>query len=154
MTSTPRSSRRTRLVGAALLVAVFLSGVLAGVAADRLLGRPAGGWAHAGGRWAERRGGPLADLADRLDLTPEQRARVEAVLERRHGEIKEFWRESGPRLRTIVDSTHVEIRSVLTASQREEFESVVAERRARHEARHGRGRTGLKPPRWGEDEKP
>lgn len=123
---------RTRVLAFVVLVATFLAGGAAGIAADRFV-RPTPAAAEAGGEEREkdadkrhRRGHVL----DQLSLTAEQQARIDGILERRRGELEAFWDEAGPELRAIADSARADIRAVLTADQRERYDRLLAERRA------------------------
>jgi len=90
--------------------------------------------AHADGR-DHQRPHRDSDIFDQLGLTPEQRTRVDEILEARKMHVDAFWNEAGPRLRAIVDSTRAEIREVLTPEQRAEYDRIREERRRR---RHDR----------------
>lgn len=128
--------RRARLLGLALLVTTFLVGTLAGAAFSRaLVARepappPVPGW-HCHGPHGGKKG---SAIFDQLDLTPQQRAQVDRIMERRRAETAAFWERDGARLRGIVDSTRAEIRAVLTPEQREKYERLRAEHRARRRA--------------------
>lgn len=128
----PDSPRQARLLGVALLFATFAIGGLAGAAAVRLSAarEPAAAAPAAEGRTPREECRRTSTL-DRVGLTPEQRERVNAVLERRRRETGAFWDEYGPILRAIVDSTRAEIRAVLTDEQRAEYDRLRAERRRR-----------------------
>lgn len=124
---------RARLVGFALLVATFLAGALAGAAVNqvRAAGDPATARADDGRERCRERRDPYGYLG----LAPEQQARVDAVLDRRHKEIDAFWDENGPQMRMIVDSARAEFRSILTDEQRAEFDRRRAAERERRKQR-------------------
>jgi Spy/CpxP family protein refolding chaperone len=108
---------RTRLVGFALIAVTFLVGALAGAAFERVLSAD-----------AIRRDVPAAEdrrghLIDQVDLRPEQRAAIDAILERRSERMKAAWSEISPRMEAITDSARVEIMTVLTAEQRADYEA-------------------------------
>jgi len=132
------SMNRTRLLGMALLVATFVAGALAGAAFDRVaVARPADAAARAGD--CERpHGGRKGMVVDQVSPTPEQRQRIEAIMERRRTQMDAFWNGEGQRLRSIVDSTREEIRAVLTPEQRAEYDRLMAERRAHKERERAR----------------
>ena len=128
--------RRAKLLGLATLAAAFLVGALAGAALSHALG------ASEPPRAAADRRGPRStdlELFERLALTPEQRAQVHEILERRRAQMKAFWKEHGPYLRALVDSTRAEVRAVLTPAQRAEEERLWRERRGLHKNRRGPG---------------
>jgi hypothetical protein len=108
----PDPARRARLTGAALLAGVFLAGALAGGAAVRVLDRrPPPGEGHG-------RGGRLPPALEALHPTADQRARIHAILRASKPRIDAVVREMLPRLRAVTDSVEMEIRTVLTESQR------------------------------------
>ncbi|MBW3552350.1 MAG: hypothetical protein KY466_02505 [Gemmatimonadetes bacterium] len=131
---------RTRLVGFGLLFASFLVGALTGAAVDRVLsaeepdGRPR----------AERAEGERRSyVIDRIEMSPEQRASIDAILERRSERMRAVWHEVEPRLDAITDSARAEIMHVLTPDQRAQYERKLEERRARR-GKHRPGEDSMK----------
>lgn len=121
---------RTRLVGFGLLIATFLVGALAGAAADRVLSADQ----PDGKARAEREEGEQRSyVIDRVDMSPEQRASIDAILERRSERMRAVWHEAEPRLDAITDSARADIMQVLTPEQRAQYERKLEERRARRE---------------------
>lgn len=105
--------------GTALLAvaAIFLAGALVGVLATQAF------WA-----WQIHRPGGLAALGVRilsarldrqLDLTPDQRRQVDAILSDTRGELQQVRHESVPRLFAIRDRAFSRIDAVLTPAQRQ-----------------------------------
>lgn len=131
----PDSSRRARLLGIALLLATFVAGGLGGAAMTRALQATQAPPAAGPPTPCERR----QRILDQLDLTAEQRAQVDRILERRRAETEHFWDSAGPRLRVITDSTRAEIRALLTPEQQAEYDRLRAERKAAHQ-RRGEGK--------------
>lgn len=133
----------------ALLAAVFFAGVAGTLGVLRVLehqeattaefrgrdggrsggpGGPRGGPSRGGSSLRPGFGGPeLAPmmfterLADRLQLTEEQRVRVEEAMDRRRKVTEEAMAEVFPRLRSQMDSLQSEIEEVLTEEQIEAF---------------------------------
>ena len=129
------SPARARIIGSALLLAMFVAGGLAGAAFTRVLNaeEPApavqpGVHCHGPHDKGKRRG----EWLKQLDLTPEQRVQVDRIMERRRAETSAFWDREGARLRAIVDSTRSEIRAVLTPAQRARYDELRAQHRAAH----------------------
>jgi Spy/CpxP family protein refolding chaperone len=118
-----RNPRRTRLTGMALLAVTFVVGALAGTAFGRVLkaGEPAPGSPAAAECRGER--GPH-HIFDELDLTPEQRTRIDEIMARGRVRTDSLWKTEGTRIRAAVDSTRAEIRAVLTPAQRTEYDAL------------------------------
>ena len=125
------SATRARALGLALLATIFATGALAGAAFERVSGRAPAASSSAPDAACERK--PKGLIVYQVNPTPEQRTRIDAIMERRRAEMDEFWDGEGRRLRAIVDSTRNEIRRVLTPTQRAEYDRLVAEARARKE---------------------
>lgn len=121
---------RTRLVGFGLLVATFLVGALAGAAVDRVLSAEE---PDRRARAEREEGEKRSYVIDRVEMTPEQRASIDAILERRSERMRAVWQEAEPRLDAITDSARAEIMHVLTPDQRAEYERKLEERRARRQ---------------------
>ncbi len=129
-------SGRSRWIGLVVLIATFIVGTLAGAATVRVVSAREPARVGADGDSASH-----GHLLDRLDLTPQQRQQAEAILERRRAQMDAFWKQRGPELRAIVDSTRAEIRELLTPEQRMKEDSLRAERRREYE-RHDHDRRG------------
>jgi Spy/CpxP family protein refolding chaperone len=116
--------RRARALSAALLLAVFTAGFLAGAAMDRALAsrddRPQG----------KSRGlrGMETEVLERLDLDARQRAAIETIFERRREEAAAVWSEVKPRLNQVVAGTREDLSRVLTPEQLGEYDRLMAER--------------------------
>jgi Spy/CpxP family protein refolding chaperone len=110
---------RMRLLGFALIAATFLAGGMAGAAFDRVITTDTKGGAPAEGR---------GHVIDQVEMTPEQRATIDAILERRSERMQSAWAEISPRLEAITDSARAEIMEVLTPGQRAEYERRLEER--------------------------
>jgi Spy/CpxP family protein refolding chaperone len=129
------TAKRARLTGLAVLAIAFLVGSLTGAAAIRVAD------AEAPPKLMRGKTTQAAPLLERLELTPDQRVQVDAILERRRQEMEQFWNVHRPTLRAIADSARAELRAVLTPEQRAVEEQYMEERRAHHE-RRDRSREG------------
>lgn len=128
--------RRTRLTGAVVLATVFVVGALSGAAIDRALsGRDAS--SHDRAEQRDRQARAHHYVFEQLDLTQQQRARIDSVLDVRRNQVTAFWDSAGPHWRAIVDSTKAGIRAVLTPAQRTEYERLLEQRRAETRRRDG-----------------
>ncbi|MDP9120994.1 MAG: hypothetical protein M3O15_06445 [Acidobacteriota bacterium] len=109
--------RRPAAVGA--IAAIFLLGMLTGVFASHLfilhqIHGP-GGLAAFGTRLM------AADLKRRLDLTPEQQAKVDAILADTRNDIQAVRHECLPRTTAILDRAQARIEQLLDPEQKKEF---------------------------------
>jgi Spy/CpxP family protein refolding chaperone len=128
------TAKRARATGIVILVIMFVAGALAGAATMRVVSAD-----EPPVRMGPPRDHP--DLLERLDLTAEQRARVDVILERRRAQMEEFWDRHRPEMRAIADSARSELRAVLTPEQQ-----LVEERY--HEERTERQRQGRRQHQW------
>ena len=133
---------RSSLLAAALLVVTLVFGVVGGVALDRWLFRPG---AHAAGpraalprRMGDQRADPArlrsefsGQLARALDLTPDQRVRVDSILQRQQSRSRALMRQMAPELQRLADSTRAELQQVLTPEQWERMQQLRSERTGR-----------------------
>lgn len=113
---------KTTIIAAVLVFVAFVSGVLVGIAGDRLYlmrarheGRPL---PHPSPKFIADR------LERRLDLTPQQRKEVEAILNRHGQAIEAISAMTRPRVHTEIQQANAEIERVLTPEQREKFDRV------------------------------
>ena len=125
-----RSPGRTRSLAAVVLAITFVSGGLAGAGVHHLFRPPPPL-------------GPFDLPVHELDLTAEQRAKIDAVLASHQPQIAETTREVFPKMKQIGDQIRAQIREVLTPKQREIVD--------RLEAEHGGpppmpGAPGFRPP--------
>ena len=119
--------RRARLLSAALLAVVFVTGVLVGAATDRAIGGP-----H---ERKPRRHGIDAEVLERMHLDARQEAEVDRILERRRTEAAAVWSEVKPRLNQVVADTRSDLSRILTPEQLREYDLWIAERSRRMEKR-------------------
>jgi Spy/CpxP family protein refolding chaperone len=136
MSEPVRPLSRARALSAALLLAVFTAGLLAGAAMDRAFANRD----HRGRRGLE------AEVFERLDLDAGQKAEIEKILERRRAEAAAVWNEVKPRLNQVVAGTREDLSRVLTREQLAEYDRLMAERWRRMEGRFSSsGKTGEAP---------
>lgn len=115
------SKTRTTVIAAFVIVLTFAAGVIGGAAAHHLLALRRPPLAPPGAHLMVRH------LGNRLDLTDAQRKQIEAIMQRRHEQM-----------RTELDATHAEIARVLTLAQREKFEKMRLRVGRAHERHFGR----------------
>lgn len=132
--------RRMRLAGMALLGVTFVVGMLAGAAfGGRVLnaGEPEARKAEE----CRRERGPH-HVFDQLELSPEQRTRIDGIMARRRARTDSLWRTDGARIRAAVDSTRAEIRAVLTPQQAAEYDRLREQRNQKKRRERGEHRGG------------
>ena len=121
-----RNPSRMRIAGMALLAVTFAVGMLAGTAFGRVLTAREPDAATAAAECEQKRG--PHHIFDELDLSAEQRTRIDGIMARRRERTDSLWQTDGARIRAAVDSTRAEIRAVLTPVQAAEYDRLRAER--------------------------
>ena len=115
--------QRSKWYALLFLLGAFVAGAAIGVAADRAMrhGRPG---AH-GPR------SPLDRMARDLNLTTAQRAAFDTILENREKQMRQLFAPIRPQMDSLMalskgvrDSTHEQLRRVLTPQQRETFDKM------------------------------
>jgi hypothetical protein len=105
-----------RLVAALTLLAIFVAGILAGVALDRTV-QP---------RKVIRTflGADMSGVLGKLELTPVQRQQADAILGRRAPAAESIMVDVAARLHSMSDSLDAELRAILTPAQRGRLDSL------------------------------
>ena len=130
MKNSVESLGRIRAQGVALLVVMFVAGVLAGMAFERLRARPdfpPPGQEPGIDMMRPFSPGRLPPMFDELSLTAAQRAEIGEILERSRPRTDELLESMLPRLRAVTDSVRDEIRAVLTPEQAAKLDSLMAD---------------------------
>ena len=127
------------------LLGAFIAGGALGFAADRVIN---------GERHREGRESPSyrQRLARQLDLSAQQQASIDSLIEQKHTQIVALYRPVRPQLdslavaaRVISDSTNAQIKRLLNPTQQEKFEKMRA--KGRHDLAKKRGRDSSGVPR-------
>lgn len=111
--------RRGTVIAGLLLLLSFAVGALSGMAAEEALGLD---WFDF---FEENRSVDGDRLLAGLNLSADQRARAERILERQEEELENYWEQRLPEVRGLMEQSHLEIRSMLTPAQREAFDERV-----------------------------
>ncbi|HUF50141.1 MAG TPA: hypothetical protein VMN60_04875 [Longimicrobiales bacterium] len=126
------TAKRARLMSVAVLLMTFVAGSLAGAATLRVLAMDAAPRRERGPRSPEA-------MFERLELTAEQRAQAQEIMEDGRAQMETFWTEHGPALRAITDATRARFRAIMTPEQRAIDEAFMARRRQEFQQRSGEG---------------
>ncbi len=121
---------RPRLLAVLALLLAAVGGVAAGVALDQSMSqsRHLGFLARGTAFRPPPNRHPRSELLDRLDasldLTGDQRVRVDSVLARREAEMRALRNQVRPRFDSIAGRTRTDLLQILTPEQRARFEEL------------------------------
>ena len=125
--------RRSKQTALTFLLGALLVGGALGFSADRVLLRdkicPAG----------KDQKGLRARMFDELDLSAEQRAAMDSILDDRHRQMRALMAPIRPRLDSISDASWAQMTTIMTDAQRAEFERLRREVREERAADSARG---------------
>lgn len=119
--------QRSKALALLFFLGAALAGGAVGFTADRVLRD--GECSQSGSQRAMR-----DRIADRLSLTPAQRAAVDTILDERHRQMQEILAPVRPRMDSARLAARGQIARMLTAEQREEFDRMVKESDAKRAA--------------------
>ena len=104
--------------------------------------------AHEGGRGPGHRkmmfggGKALEHLTNELDLTPQQQAQVQPIIDQAKPQLQAIHQEAMQKTRAVMENSAAQIRPLLTAEQQQKFDAIkkaheemIAARRNLHEAK-------------------
>lgn len=118
-----------------MVVAVFIGGLLAGIAGDRfyLFHRRRFFPSQRMAQFATHR---IVDhLDNELHFTPQQKSEVQRIIDRHHARIDSVITGIQPQVRSELDAANGEIEKILTPPQREQFQKI--RMRVQGARRHG-----------------
>jgi Spy/CpxP family protein refolding chaperone len=73
-----------------------------------------------------RHGGQLQHLTKTLNLTPEQTAKVQPILDQAKPQLKAIHQDAMQKAKTVMDNTMSQIRPILTADQQKKLDDMKA----------------------------
>ena len=88
----------------------------------------------------------LKRFGSELDLTPDQKARIESILSDSQERTRAIWEEVAPQMRVEFQATQEEIREVLTPEQRARFAELMEKRQKDRERGGSRDHRNPPPP--------
>jgi Spy/CpxP family protein refolding chaperone len=127
----------TRVKGALLLLLAFLLGVATGALGYGLY-QARTGWWHTARDPARFQQFQLKRLTRELELRPDQRQQLEAILRDTGQEFARLREDIGPRVREIRGRSREKIRAILNPDQQTKFEALEKEWERRAERWRGR----------------
>ena len=117
--------QKSKSLAVMFLLGAFLTGGALGFAADHMIGREKSFDPHGS------RESMSARIAKELDLTPAQRISMDSLMARRREQIREVYRPIRPQLdsldkigRAISESTHAQVRRILTPEQQVKWDAM------------------------------
>ncbi len=135
----------SRLRVALVLGLTFAAGITGGVALDRRVFSAPRARATATDARADsaQRGGHHAPVIERfateLELTPDQRGRIESILDSSRVRMRAVWEDVRPRYSAIIDSTRMRIEDVLTPEQVQQYRTLLRQQYQRRDGDSTRG---------------
>ncbi len=109
----------------ALLAMVLLLGGAAGALVDRTLAGEPACVAREARSDSHRRTAYLDRLTEELQLSGEQRAQVQSIVDRHRESMSALWHEMRPRFEAMKTELRSEVKDVLSAEQRAEYEELI-----------------------------
>lgn len=79
-------------------------------------------------------GNPLEHLSEKLDLSPEQKAKVQPIIDQAKPQIAAIHQEAMEKMRVIMENAGTQIRPLLTPSQQEKFDAMKKAHEDMHKA--------------------
>jgi periplasmic protein CpxP/Spy len=79
---------------------------------------------NSGGRGWHHRGNPLEHMTETLNLTPDQKAKVQPILDQAKPQIVAIHQEAMQKTKTVMDSTMSQIRPLLTPEQQKKADDL------------------------------
>ena len=79
-------------------------------------------------------GNPLEHLSDTLNLTAEQKAKVQPIIDQTKPQIAAIHQEAMEKMRAIMESTGAQIRPLLTPQQQEKYDAMKKAHEDMHKA--------------------
>ena len=77
---------------------------------------------------------PFEHLTENLSLTPEQKAKVQPILDQMKPQLEAIHKEAMEKMKAIMESTGAEIRPLLTPQQQEKYDAIKKAHEDMHKA--------------------
>jgi Spy/CpxP family protein refolding chaperone len=95
-------------------------------------GGPHGGGGPGG--WHGHEGGPLDHLTETLNLTPDQKTKVQPIIDQAKPQMKAIHEEAMQKAKAVMDATTAQIRPILTPEQQARLDEVQKAHQDMHNA--------------------
>ena len=79
-------------------------------------------------------GNPLEHLSDKLDLTADQKTKIQPIIDQTRPQIEAIHQEAMEKMRTLLENAGTQIRPLLTSQQQEKFDAMKQAHEKMHEA--------------------
>ena len=89
-------------------------------------GHPMGAWQH--------RGNPLDNMSETLNLTADQKTKVQPILDQAKPQLKAIHEEAMQKAKAVMDKTMSQIRPLLTPDQQKKADDMQAAHQQMHDA--------------------
>ena len=87
-----------------------------------------------GGPRHHRFGNPLEHLSEKLNLTDDQKAKVQPIIDQTKPQIEAIHQEAMEKMKTVMENAGAQIRPLLTATQQEKFDAMKKAHEDMHKA--------------------
>jgi Spy/CpxP family protein refolding chaperone len=95
-----------------------------------------------GGRGGGYHHSSLERTTEQLNLTPEQKAKVQPIIDQATPQIENIRREAMQKTKAVVDNAMAQIRPMLTPDQQKKLDDAQNDRRGGRRGHHGQGGQG------------
>ncbi len=130
---------KLKLISLTALTALALGGAAFGQ--DQTAAGPQRG--ESGGSHGGMRHDPMERMTERLNLTPEQKTKIQPILDEAKPKIEAIHREAMQKTKSLMKETAAQIRPMLTPEQQKTLDEAKNDRRGGgREGRHGGGHHG------------
>jgi len=92
------------------------------------------GGPHGQGGWHGHEGGPLDHLSESLNLTADQKAKVQPIIDQAKPQMKAIHEEAMQKAKAVMDATTSQIRPILTADQQAKLDQMQKAHQDMHNA--------------------
>src|SRR3989338_1759696 len=121
------------------IIVSFLIGLLAGAALYKLSAYYCGFHCHGKWGWGMHRefktGKMLEKYTKKLNLTDDQKQKIEKILNDNFQQFKELKSKARPQFEELKSKTHLEIKKILSPEQTVKFEKMIEERKKKRKKR-------------------